>query len=139
MYLILVWFAVLLLLVTAMIPIPFPVAIVVYVATLLTTFVAFCFKTLTVRDAGTYLSVRYGSIPVFRKRIPYADMTEARRARSKVADGWGIHYAGGRGWTFNLWGFDCVEIRLGQKIIRVGTDDPDRLARFLEERILREK
>ena len=31
----------------------------------------------------------------------------------------------GRGWTYNLWGFDCVKLTLGRKIIRVGTNDAE--------------
>ncbi|MBM4045415.1 MAG: hypothetical protein FJ279_09890 [Planctomycetes bacterium] len=102
---------------------------------LLVAFVAFCLQTLTVRDEGTHLTLRYGPIPVFRHRIPYDAMTEAKRARSSWIDGWGIHWAPGRGWIYNLWGFDCVEIRLGQKLVRVGTDDPDGLTRFLDAKI----
>jgi hypothetical protein len=36
--------------------------------------------------------------------------------------------------TYNLWGFDCVKLTLGQKIVRVGTDDAENLAKFLRER-----
>ena len=37
----------------------------------------------------------------------------------------------GRGWTYNIWGFACVKLKLGRKIIRVGTDDTDRLAKVI--------
>ena len=59
--------------------------------------------------------------------------------RSNVIDGWGIHWVPGRGWTYNLWGFDCVRLTLaGGRTIRVGTDDPRSLAQFVQTRIARE-
>jgi hypothetical protein len=107
----------------------FPVVAVIIVP------LAFCFKTLTVQDERTHLALRYGPVPVFAKRLAYAEMTDVKRARSTFTDGWGIHWGPGRGWTYNLWGFDCVEIRLGDKLLRVGTDDADELAGFLQTKI----
>lgn len=103
------------------------VALVLVVASLL-------FTTLTVRDAGEHLDVRYGTVPLLGTRIAYADVRSVRRARSKWIDGWGIHWLPGRGWTYNLSGRDCVELEMPQGIVRVGTDDPEGLFRFLTER-----
>lgn len=94
-----------------------------------------CFKTLTVRDEGEHLAVRYGPLRVFRTCIPYAAMTAVETARSSVIDGWGIHWMPGKGWIYNLWGFDCVRITLGRKKVRIGTDDPRGLAEFLKTKI----
>lgn len=47
-------------------------------------------------------------------------------------DGWGIHYILGRGWTYNLWGFGCVKLTLGRKVVRVGSDDVENLVEFLK-------
>jgi hypothetical protein len=135
MYLIVVAGAMVFLSLAAVLPAPLADRIVRAVISVLLLPLAWCFKTLTVRDEGTHLAVRFGPLPVFRKRIAYAGMTDARRSRSKFVDGWGIHGVVGRGWTYNLWGFDCVEIRLGPKIVRVGTDDPDGLAQFLKAKI----
>lgn len=96
---------------------------------------AFCFGSLSVRDEGQYLRVRFGPVPVFGTKIPYAQMTGAEPARSDVLDGWGIHWIPGRGWIYNLWGFDCVRIRLGKKMVRIGTDNVEGLAAFLQTRI----
>ncbi len=93
------------------------------------------FRHLRVRDEGEHLAVRFGPIPLFFKRIRYADITDVEPDRSKIIDGWGIHYTLGRGWTFNLWGFDCVKLTLGRKVIRVGTDDVENLTEFLRSRI----
>ncbi len=114
---------------------PREVAIPLNFLAILLAVLAFAFRSLTVRDEGAHLAVRFGPLPFFRRRIPYARISEVKRARSSVIDGWGIHYVTGRGWTFNLWGFDCVELRVGSGLIRIGSDDADELARFLSEKI----
>jgi hypothetical protein len=102
---------------------------------LLLTATAFSFRSLRVVDEGDALAIRFGPIPLFRKRIPYAELQAAERDRSSVVDGWGIHFVPGRGWTYNLWGFDCVRLTLtGDRTIRVGTDDPVGFARFLQQK-----
>ncbi len=93
--------------------------------------VALMFGSLTVRDEGEWLALRYGPLPVLRKRIRYADITAVEPGRTAIIDGWGIHYIFGRGWTYNLWGFGCVKLALGKKVIRVGSDDVEKLAEFL--------
>jgi len=95
---------------------------------------AMSFQRLTIRDEGDYLAIRYGPLPLFRKRIPYARITAVERDRSSVLDGWGVHYMPIRGWTYNLWGFDCVKLCLGNKVIRIGSDDVGNLASFLRAR-----
>lgn len=97
--------------------------------------VALTMGSLTICDEGERLALRYGPLPVFRKRIRYADITAAEPDRSKWIDGWGIHYIIGRGWTYNLWGFGCVKLTLGKKTIRVGTDDVDGLVAFLQAKV----
>jgi len=97
--------------------------------------IAFSFRQLLVRDEGDVLALRFGPIPVFRKRIKYADIAAAERDLSTVVDGWGIHWVPGRGWTYNLWGFDCVRVTLNSgRTLRIGTDDPEALARFLQKK-----
>jgi hypothetical protein len=97
--------------------------------------VAFCFGTLTVRDVGEKLVVRFGPIPLFGKSIRYADLRHVEAARSTFWDGWGIHYCPGRGWIWNLWGFDCVRIQLQKRTIRIGTDDVAGLVEFLKTKL----
>jgi len=72
------------------------------------------FGSLTIRDEGEYLAIRFGPLPVLCKRIRYADITGVETGRTKLIDGWGIHYMPGRGWTYNLWGYDCVKLTLGK-------------------------
>jgi len=91
---------------------------------------------LRVRDDSDHLSLCFGPLPVFRRQIPYAEMQSVEADRSRLIDGWGIHYIFGRGWTYNLWGFDCVKLTLQSgKIIRIGTDDRAGLLAFLQTKL----
>lgn len=97
---------------------------------------ALSFGQLTVRDDDNHLLIRFGPLPVFRRRIAYADMQNVERARTTILDGWGVHLSPSGGWTWNLWGFDCVDVhfKTGRKL-RIGTDDPKRLEAFLKDQI----
>ena len=94
-----------------------------------------CFGSLTVRDEGQWLAVRFGPLPVFRTRIAYSTITGVEAARSGGLDGWGIHWILGRGIIYNLWGFECVRIQMGKRSVRVGTDDVEGLVSFLRTKI----
>jgi hypothetical protein len=97
---------------------------------------AFCFRELTVRDEGEWLDVHFGPIPLFRRKVVYANIERAERGRTTVLDGWGIHFSPQGGITWNIWGFDCVDVYFhkGRKL-RIGTDDPAGLEAFLKQRI----
>lgn len=97
---------------------------------------AAAFRHLTVSDEGQFLLVEFGPLPLFRRRIEYADIEQVKRTRSTFLDGWGIHLSPSGGWTWNLWGFDCVDLYLprGRKL-RIGTDDPAGLEAFLRSRV----
>lgn len=96
--------------------------------------VAMMFGTLTIRDEGDALGVRFGPLPLLGTRIRYADITAVEPGRTSVIDGWGIHWVPGRGTTYNLWGFDCVRIQLGTRRVNVGSDDVENLVAFLRRR-----
>ena len=110
-----------------------PSAIALIVALVLI-FFALSFQTLTVKCDEENLDVRYGPINLFGTRIRLSDVTAVRPGQSSWIDGWGIHFIPFRGWTINLWGFECVEIQRGKKTIRIGTDDSEKLAKFLLEK-----
>ena len=93
------------------------------------------FAWLRVYDEDERLVLRYGPLPAFRKRFRFADITAVQPGRTSVLDGWGIHWIPWRGWTYNLWGFQCVKLSLGGKTVRIGTDDPEGLAAFLEAKL----
>ena len=93
------------------------------------------FHQLTVADEGNQLTVHFGPLTLFRKRIWYEDINEAERGRTTLLDGWGIHWTPWGGSVWNIWGFDCVVLRLTKGTLEVGTDDPDGLVEFLKARI----
>lgn len=96
------------------------------------------FQWMRVVDEGDALAVRYGPLPLFHKRIRYERITAVACDRTSFIDGWGIHWVPGRGWTYNLWGFDCVRLTLqGNRILRIGTDDPAGLKQFLDQQCAR--
>ena len=110
-------------------------SIVVLVVGLIVFILALAFQTLTVSDDGARLEIRYGPLNLFGTRIAYQDITEVAAGKTSLIDGWGIHFIPFRGWTFNLWGFECVKISCGDKRIRVGTDDSGNLVNFLQGKI----
>lgn len=96
---------------------------------------ALSFRELTVRDEGQWLLVQFGPLPLFRRRVPYDQIESVSRGRTTWLDGWGIHLSPRGGWTWNLWGFDCVDITLrGNRKLHLGTDDAEALEAFLSTR-----
>ncbi len=96
------------------------------------------FHHLTVEDQGERLAIRFGPIPLFRRTVQYADIVKVEIGRTLILDGWGIHWSIRGGWVWNLWGRDCVVVRLKKGVLRIGTDDAENLARFLEGKIAKE-
>lgn len=106
------------------------------VVTAIVLVVAFAFERMRIRDDGDSLLVRFGPLPLFRKRVAYVDIAAAAVDRTSVIDGWGIHWVPGRGWTYNVWGFQCVRITLRNgRTVRLGTDDAASLCAHLHNRI----
>jgi len=97
------------------------------------TLLAFAFTWLEISDKGDHLLVRFGPLTLARKRVSYDSITEVCHDRSLLIEGWGIHL-GPRGWVWNLWGRDVVEIELKKGRLRLGTDDPEGLLAHLRER-----
>lgn len=96
-------------------------------------FLGMCFGTLTVRDLGDSLQVQFGPLPVFGRLVRYDQIESAKPSRSRIIDGWGIHWLPGRGTTYNLWGLDCVELTVKGRTLRIGTDDPPGLTAVIAE------
>ena len=91
---------------------------------------------LTVVDEGDWLALRFGPLPVFQRKVRYVDIECVEIGRTLFLDGWGIHYSVRGGWVWNLWGRDCVVVHWKQGgVLRIGTDDAENLAAFLQARI----
>ncbi len=112
-----------------------PVAMILLVAAAILALCGLVFGSLTICDEGHSLALRFGPLPLLGKNFRYADITGVEVGRTTIIDGWGVHYFPGRGWTYNVWGFACVKLTLDRKIIRVGTDDAQGLAKAIRERM----
>ena len=93
------------------------------------------FHHLTVVDLGDVLAVRFGPVPLFRRTVRYTDIVKVEIGRTLLLDGWGIHMSIRGGWIWNLWGRDCVVVHFKKGTLRIGTDDAEQLAGFLNGKI----
>jgi len=103
---------------------------------LLIVLLAPCFHHLTLADQGEVLAIRFGPVPLFRRTVRYAEIEKVEIGRTFLLDGWGIHLSMRGGWVWNLWGRACVVVRFKNGgTLRIGTDDAENLAGFLEGKI----
>ncbi len=113
----------------------FPIAVTLGSSGVLTLFLSMAFHHLTVEDQGDRLAILFGPLPLFRKTVRYDDIEQVAVGRTMILDGWGIHFSIRGGWVWNIWGRDCVVVHLKKGVLRIGTDDADNLAGFLELKI----
>ncbi|MFH1302356.1 MAG: hypothetical protein ABIK07_14945 [Planctomycetota bacterium] len=105
---------------------------------LLLSILAAGFHHLTVADEIDRLRIRFGPLPLFQRTVLYEDILSAEVGRTTLLDGWGIHLSFRGAWVWNLWGRDCVVLTLRKGILKVGTDDAENLAAFVNSRLLTE-
>jgi hypothetical protein len=113
---------------------PWPLVVALAGAGVFVMLVGSCFHRLTVADESDRLAVQFGFLPLFGKRIHYAEIQAVEIGRTTLLDGWGIHLNLQGRWVWNLWARDCVVIHHGG-ITRIGTDDADNLAAFLKRQL----
>ena len=90
------------------------------------------FGSLTVVVTEQLLRVRFGPGPIGRT-FPASAIQRATIVRNPWYYGWGIRFTP-RGWLFNVSGFSAIELQMKSgKIYRIGTDEPDSLAKALDE------
>jgi hypothetical protein len=94
----------------------------------------YSFQQLTVADEGDWLAIRFGPLPLFKRRIRYDDIQEVGIGRTTVLNGWGIHLTLRGGWIWSLSAGNCVVIRHRRGTISVGTNDAQGLVEFLKDR-----
>jgi hypothetical protein len=112
-----------------------PVLLVVFpLSGLVMAVLGYSFQQLTVADEGDWLAIRFGPLPLFKKRIRYEDIREVDVGRTTILDGWGIHWSPWGGWLWSVAAGKCVVIRRRRGVTRVGTDDAQELAEFLKGR-----
>jgi hypothetical protein len=96
--------------------------------------VALLFGSLTTEIADGELRCRFG-IGLVRKRFPLRNIVRVEPVRNSWIWGWGIRYTP-HGWLFNVSGLDAVELSLTSgRRVRIGTDEPDALARAIRQSI----
>jgi hypothetical protein len=105
------------------------------VAGVLLVLVGLAFHHLTVEDEGDRLAIRFGPLPFLETSVRYADIQRVEVSRTTILDGWGIHRSPRHGWLWNLWGWDCVVIQRERGVLRVGSDEANNLAEFLQGRM----
>lgn len=78
--------------------------------------------------------VRFSFGPGFwENEIPIQRITDARPVRNPVYYGWGIRYTPD-GWLYTVSGLRAIELEMTDgKTLRVGTDEPQRLHRAVEQ------
>ncbi len=95
--------------------------------------VAALFSRLTVTVDADEVRVAFG--PGWpRRTVAVADIVDARPVRNHWYHGWGIRKIA-RGWMFNVWGLDAVELQLASgRLFRIGTDEPAELTAAIAAR-----
>lgn len=90
------------------------------------------FATLTVEIDQEHLRIQFG--PGFiRKKFPLQDIESHQVVKNHWFYGWGIRRTP-HGWLWNVSGLDAVELLLKNgKRFRIGTDDPEGLARAIQQ------
>jgi len=106
-------------------------------------FLSGCFIYLHVYDEGDSLSIRFGPIMIFGTRIGYDEIASVAVSRTTFWDGVGVHSIPFVRAVFNIRMGACVLVTLKKpcgllrvRHIKIGTDQPQRLADFLTARVL---
>jgi len=90
--------------------------------------------TLTVDVDNTCVRISFG-VGLIRKSFRLDEIASVRPVRNHWWWGWGIRLIPG-GWLYNVSGLDAVELVLKSgKSFRIGTDEPQRLADFIQARL----
>ena len=90
------------------------------------------FSRLTVTVDDQIIKIQFG-FRIIRKTFPLKEIEACRVVRNPWYYGWGIRFTP-RGWLFNVSGFSAIELRMKNgKLYRIGTDEPNNLAKALNE------
>ncbi len=114
---------------------PGPAPVVVYIlAPVILLWAILLVSSLTVTINDRFLRVRFGP-GAFIKKFSLSEIDRVSPARHTWFWGWGIRWYFS-GWLYNIAGFKSVEIILKNgKKARIGTDEPEKLARAINNAI----
>ncbi len=88
------------------------------------------FSRLTVIVDDQMIKIQFG-LRVIRKVFHLKEIEAYRVVKNPWYYGWGIRFTP-RGWLFNVSGLSAIELQMANgKRYRIGTDDPDNLAKAL--------
>lgn len=108
------------------------------VATVVMAILGIClllFSTLTVAIEDGFLKCWFGP-GLIRKKMRLSDIEKCRTVRNSWLAGWGIRWLPDGSTLWNVSGLDAVEVTLESKTrFRIGTDEPEKLLRALENAI----
>ena len=90
------------------------------------------FSRLTVTVDDQMIKIQFG-LRIIRKTFLLREIGAYRVVKNPWYYGWGIRFTP-RGWLFNVSGFSAIELRMKNgKLYRIGTDEPNNLAKALNE------
>lgn len=96
------------------------------------------FPSLTVTVDDNSIQIRFG-LGLIRKKFKLEDIKSCTVVRNRWWYGWGIRWMP-KGWLFNIWGFDAVELLMNNgKVYRIGTDEPQKLNEFIQKKLIKGK
>ncbi len=88
------------------------------------------FAALTVEIRDGLLKFHFG-LGLIRKKLKIAEIESCEIVRNPWYYGWGIH-ATGKGWVYNVSGFEAVEIFMSDgRRLRIGTDEAELLRKAI--------
>ena len=88
------------------------------------------FAALTVEIRDGLLKFCFG-LGLIRKKLKIVEIESCEIVRNPWYYGWGIH-ATGKGWIYNVSGFEAVEIFMSDgRRLRIGTDEPELLRKAI--------
>lgn len=112
------------------VPMPRVAGIAMMVGAGVITVIAFAFASLRISDTDRSLRVQFGPLPLAGTEIQYDEILGVEKEKSTFLDGWGLKRVRG-GWLWNVWGYDCIKVVTEKKTVRIGTQRPDELMKFL--------
>ena len=75
-------------------------------------------------------------IGLIRKQIMLSEIEMIRKVRNPWYAGWGIRWAPGEYWMWNIAGLNAVELVMKNgKKFRIGTDEPEKLYEAIQSRL----